>query len=529
MIRLGVLGVLLLAAVPAAAQTFVFGLPAEPVQLDPAVATDSASLTVTYQLFEGLVRLRGATTEIEPALAERWEAAADGTVWTFHLRPGVRFHDGGPLDAAAVVWNFERWSRAAHPQHADQVKAGQTFEYWESLFDGFDDQSVLARAEAVGSHTVRLTLRRPHAPLLASLAVAGLGIASPRAVTRAGTGFGKQPVGTGPFRFVEWRAGQEVVLEANPGYWGPKAKVTRVIARAIKDGARRLAALKAGEIHGMEGLNPDDIAVVRRDPSLALLLRPASTTGYLAFNYRVREFQDRRVRQAFARAIDRTAIVGALYGGTGLVATQLQPPSFWGAAPGLRDEPHDPGAARDLLRQAGFPGGLATLSWEDGRREPLVLWYMPVARPYFPSPKEVAEAIGTDLARAGITARLETIDWAVYLERAKFGRLPLYMLGWIADHGDPDGALCYVFCAPGAPGQGFYANREVSDLLRRARRVTAQAERAGLYRRAAELLHADVARLYIAHSRTPLAFSTRVRGYVPNPTGAESFGTVELR
>jgi peptide/nickel transport system substrate-binding protein len=221
--------------------------------------------------------------------------------------------------------------------------------------------------------------------------------------------------------------------------------------------------------------------------------------------------------------------VGALYGGTGVVATQLQPPSFWGAAPGLRDEPHDPGAARDLLRKAGFPSGLATLTWEDGRREPLVLWYMPVARPYFPSPKEIAEAIGADLARAGITARIETIDWAVYLERAKFGRLPLYMLGWIADHGDPDGALCYVFCAPGAPGQGFYANHEVSDLLHRARRVTAQAERAGLYRRAAELLHADVARLYIAHSRTPLAFTTRVRGYVPNPTGAESFGTVELR
>jgi peptide/nickel transport system substrate-binding protein len=526
-IRLAVLGVLL-AAGPAAAQTFVFGLPAEPIQLDPAVVTDSASLTVTYQIFEGLVRLRGATTEIEPALAERWEVTADGTVWTFHLRPGVPFHDGEPLDAAAVVWNLERWSQAGHPQHADQVKAGQTFEYWESLFDGFDAESVLARAEATGPLTVRLTLRRPHAPLLASLAVAGLGIASPRAVIRAGTGFGKRPVGTGPFRFVEWRAGQEVVLEASPAYWGPKPKVARVIGRAIKDGARRLAALKAGEIHGMEGLNPDDVAVVRRDPGLALLLRPASTTGYLAFNYRVREFQDRRIRQAFSRAIDRTAIVRALYGGTGLVAGQLQPPSFWGA-PALRDEPPDPAAARELLRQAGFPGGLTTLTWEDGRREPLVLWYMPVARPYFPSPKEIAEAIGADLARAGITARLETVDWAVYLERAKFGRLPLYMLGWIADHGDPDGALCYVFCAPGTPGQGFYANREVSDLLRRARRVTVQGERAGLYRRAAELLHADVARLYVAHSQTPLAFSTRVRGYVPNPTGAESFVTVDLQ
>ncbi len=528
MTRLLALAVLLLAAGPAAAQTFVFGLPAEPVQLDPAVASDSASLLVTHQLFDGLVRLRGATTEVEPALAERWEASPDGTAWTFHLRQGVRFHDGEPLDAAAVVWNFERWSRSRHPQHADQVQAGQTFEYWESLFDGFDEQSVVARAEPVGPHAVRLTLRRPHAPLLASLAVPGLGIASPGAVARWGTAFGKHPVGTGAFRFVEWRPGQEVVLEANPDHWGGRPRVARVVARAIKDNARRLAALRAGELSAMEGLNPDDVAAVRRDPELALLLRPANTTGYVAFNFRVREFQDRRVRRAFAQAIDKAAIVRALFGGAGLVATQLQPPSFWGAHPGLRDLPHDPAAARALLRQAGFPGGLHAITWEDGRREPLVLWYMPVARPYFPTPKEIAEAIAADLARAGITARLQTVDWAVYLERAKFGRLPLYMLGWIADHGDPDGALCYVFCVPGVPGQGFYANPAASDLLGRARAVTAQAERAALYRRATELLHDDVARLYVAHSQTPLVLSRRVRGYVPNPTGAESFARVEL-
>jgi peptide/nickel transport system substrate-binding protein len=520
---------LLLAAGPVSAQSFVFGLPAEPVQLDPAVVSDGPSLLVTAQLYEGLVRLRGATTEIEPALAERWEVSPDGRVWTFHLRRGVRFHDGTALDAGAVAWNFARWSQAGHPRHADQVKAGQTFEYWESLFGGVDAQSIVRRIEAVGSHAVRLTLREPYAPLLASLAVPGLGIASPEAVTRWGTEFGKHPVGTGPFRFVEWRAGQDVVLEANPDYRGPAPRVRRVVARGITDSARRLAALQAGEIHGLEGLNPDDVPVVRRDPGLALVLRPASTTGYLAFNFHVREFQDRRVRQAFARAIDTAALVGALYGGTGVVATQLLPPSFAGHHPGLAPAGHDPAAARDLLRQAGHPGGLQAITWADGRREPLVLWYLPVSRPYFPSPKEIAEAVGADLARAGIVARLQTVDWAVYLERAKHGRLPLYMLGWIADAGDPDTALCYVFCTPGAATQGFYANPGVAERLRRARALTRWPEREALYREAAERLHADVARLFLAHSQTPLAFSTRVRGYVANPTGAESFATVELR
>ncbi len=516
-------------AVAAAAQTFVVGWPAEPIQLDPAVVSDSVSVGLTHQIFDTLVRLRGSTTEIGPGLAERWEASADGRVWTFHLRRGVRFHDGEPLDAAAVVWNVERWWRSRHPQHANQLRAGQTFEYWESQFGGFDEASVVAGAEAVGPHAVRLTLRRPLAPLLASLAVPGFGIASPRAVERRGTEFGKHPVGTGAFRFAEWRPGEAVVLEANPDYWGPPPRVRRVVARTIKNNSQRLAALKAGEIHAMEGLNPDDVRVVRADPALQLLLRPPNTTGYVAFNFRVREFRDRRVREAFAYAIDKRSLVDALYGGTGLPATQFQPPSSWGHDPGLRDRGSSPARARELLREAGFPGGLAAITWEDGRREPLVLWYMPVSRPYFPNPREIAEAIAADLGRAGIRARLQTLDWAVYLERVKHGRLPLFMLGWIGDNGDPDNCLCYVFCAPGAPGQGFYANRLLTDLLLRAQAVTERAERARLYRRAERMLHEDVARLFLAHNRTPIALSWRVAGFVPSPTGTESFATVELR
>jgi len=512
----------------APAQTFVVGLPAEPIQLDPAVAVDSASLQITRQLYDTLVSLEGAPGEIRPALAERWEASPDGRVWTFHLRRGIRFHDGTALDAAAVVWNFERWRRSDHPQHANQVRAGRAFEYWASQFGGFDAAAVVQKVEALGSHAVRLTLSSPLAPLLASLAMPGFGIASPAAVERWGTEFGRRPVGSGAFRLARWVPGQEVVLEANPGYWGVRPKVSRVVARPIKDNARRLAALKAGEIHAMEGLNPDDVRAVAADPGLRLLLRPENNTGYLAFNYRVRAFQDRRVRLAFAHAIDRRAIVDALYGGTGLVATQFQPPSLWGHDAGLRDHEHSPEKARELLRQAGFPNGLREISWDDGRREPLALWYMPVSRPYFPNPREIAQAIAADLARAGIVVRLETVDWAVYLDRVKDGRLPLYMLGWIGDNGDPDNGLCYVFCAPGAAPQGFYVNRALADLLRRARSLPARAERAALYRRAERLLHEDVARLFIAHNRTPLALAKGVTGYLPSLTGAEPYNTVEV-
>jgi peptide/nickel transport system substrate-binding protein len=517
------------ATVPALAQTFVFGAQGEPVQLDPAIITDGISSRLTRQIFDGLVKYRGPTTEVEPALAERWEVSRDGRVWTFQLRRGVRFHDGTPLDAAAVVWNFERWWKSGHPQHENQVKAGQTFEYWEAQFGGFDEKSIVSKVEAVGSHAVRITLKEPQAPFLANLAMFVFDIASPKAVETWGTEFGKHPVGTGAFKLVEWKPNQEVVLEANPDYWGVKPKVKRVVVRNVKDNSQRLGALKAGEILAMEGLNPEDVAVVRRDPSLQLLLRPTNTTGYLAFNYKVKEFQDRRIRQAFAHAVNKKAIVDALYGGTGLVATQFQPPSLWGYNKELKDVEHSPARARELLQQAGLPQGLSDITWEDGNREPLVFWYMSRSRPYFPNPKEIAEALAADLAKAGIKAQLQTAEWAVYLDKRKNGQLPLYMLGWTGDNGDPDNFLCYFFCQPGAAREGFYANTALTEVLLRAQKLTSQAERAKLYRQAEQMLRDDVGRLFIANNQPPLAFSKRVKGYVPHPTGSEYFNTVEIQ
>lgn len=528
-----VAGILLVAALvtlarSAGAQTLVVGLPGEPVQLDPAVVVDSVSLTITHQLFDTLVRFRGSTTEVEPALAERWEVSPDGRTWTFRLRAGVTFHDGTPLDAPAVAWNFARWARSGHPHHADQVRAGRVFEYWESLFEGVDERSVVAGVDAPDPRTVRLRLRRPFAPLLANLAIPAFGIASPRAVAYHGPAFGRHPVGSGPFRFVEWVPGQQVTLEANPGAWGPPPRVRRVVVRVIRDPARRLAALRAGEIHFLEGLSPDDVGSVRADPGLRLLLRPPGTTAYLAFNFRVRELQDRRVRRAIALAIDRAALVRAFYGETGLVATQFQPPSFWGHAPDLQGDPHDPARARALLREAGWGAGLREATWTDGAREPLALWYPPIGRPYLPSPREVAEAVAADLARVGIAAPPRTVDWAVYLDRVRRGRLPLYLLGWVTDNGDPDNALCYVFCEPGSPSQGFYANPELARLLRQAREIGDPAERARLYREAERRLAADAARVFLAHGRAALALVRRVTGYLAHPTGAERWDTVAL-
>ena len=532
----GVVGVLVLAALflaagPAIAQTtFVFGNQGEPVSLDPAIITDGISNRITRQIYEGLVKYKGATTEVIPALAEKSEVSKDGTVWTFTLHKGVKFHDGNPCDAAAVVWNFDRWRLSKHPQHENQIKAGQTFEYYEAQFGGFDEKSLITKVEAVNPQTVRITLKNPQGPFLANLAMFVFDIVSPKAVEKHGLNFGKNPVGTGPFKFVEWKVGQEVILEANKDYWDKAhmPKVQRVVVRNIKDNSQRLAALKAGEVHGFEGLNPDDVKVVRADPNLQIILRPTNTTGYVAFNYKVKELRDGRVRQAIAHAINKKGIVDALYGGTGMVANQFQAPPLWGYNKELKDYEYNPERAKQLLKDSGFGQGLKEITWDDGKKEPLQFWYMPGSRPYYPNPKEIAEAIAADLAKVGITVQLQTTDWAVYLDKRKNGQLPLYMLGWTGDNGDPDNFVCYFFCSPGASREGFYANQQLTDVLMEAQKLTDQPKRAALYRKEEQMIHDDVARIFIANNQPPLPFSKKVKGYVPNPTNSEFYNTVSI-
>lgn len=191
--------------------------------------------------------------------------------------------------------------------------------------------------------------------------------------------------------------------------------------------------------------------------------------------------------------------------------------------------PYSPTRAQELLKQAGLGSGLSTITWDDGRKEPLVFWYMSRSRPYFPNPKEIAEAMAVDLAKVGVKAQLQTAEWAVYLDKRKNGQMPLYMLGWTGDNGDPDNFLCYFFCAPGVSREGFYANQALTDVLLRAQKLTSQAERAKLYRQAEQMLHDDAGRLFIANNQPPMAFSRRVKGYTTHPTGSEYFNTVELQ
>ncbi len=536
-------------AEPAEPKTFIFGRGGDSVQLDPAIVTDGESFRVTGQILEPLYQYEPGTTTPIPALATECTANADSTEWTCALREGVKFHDGTDFNADAVVFNFDRWKFTDNPLHFES----QVFEYYEYMWFGFDDDSIITAVEKVDEYTVKFVLGAPLAPFLANLAMDMFAISSPAALEAAGEDYGLPAVGavgTGPFKFVEWIEGDSITVEANADYWGGAPTISEIIFRVIPDDSARFLALKAGDIHAFEQAVVEDLTSAEADPDLYVLTRPALNTGYLAFNYKIKEFNDKNVRLAIYHAINRPGLIENFYGAYGEAAETFLPPLIWGKNTSITAYEYDPDLAKQYLADAGFPDGLTevtvaedvvdaegTVLYTAGEKIPLTLYYMPVTRFYYPSPEEIGTAMAADLANAGIVANLELAgDWSTYLGLRRNGHLlGLYMLGWGGDNGDPDNFLNFFFgglsfadeVKEADAREGWYANQEVATLLYKAAINPDQAERTALYEQVEQLLYDDVARIWIAHNNTPLIFSTSVSGYIPQPVGADLFeGTV---
>jgi peptide/nickel transport system substrate-binding protein len=373
-------------------------------------------------------------------------------------------------------------------------------------------------------------------------------ISSPAAIEAAGDTYGTPSVGavgTGPFKFVSWQEGTEIVVEANEDYWGGAPGVDQIVFRVIPDDSARFLALQAGDIHGLEQAVVEDLQTAEASDDLYVLTRPALNTGYLAFNYKIEEFNDPNVRLAIEYALDKEGLVQNFYGDYGEVATNFLPPLIWGHNEALEDRGYDPDRARELLAEAGFPDGLSEVTiaedivdvegnvlYAAGDKIPLQLYYMPVTRFYYPSPEEIGTAMAANLFDAGIEAELYLEgDWPTYLDGRRNGTLVgLYMLGWGGDNGDPDNFLGYFFAKAEEPmaNEGWYQNPELAQIIQTAAVTTDRAEREALYEQAEQMLYEDVARIWIAHNNTPLIFSASVEGYGPQPVGADYFEFVEF-
>jgi peptide/nickel transport system substrate-binding protein len=506
--------------------TFVFCTQGDAVRLDPADFDDGLSARVAEQIFDTLVTFDGATTNVKPGLAESWETSADATEWTFRLRKGVKFTDGTPFNADAVIFNFARQWDPAHPYHAAEYSTLNWY-YWQSVIGwGFkgDAGAVMKDIVKVDDYTVKFVLSVPNAPFLINVALFSNGIASPASFEKYKTEVFKNPVGTGAFKFVEWVKDDHITLAKNPDWWGgaEKIKIDKLIFRPMTDNSARYIAMKSGDCHGMEGANPDDVTAAKNEPTLQIIYRPSLNVGYVAFNMaKVPAFANLKVRQALAKAINKKAIVDAYFAGIGITAKEFLPPSLWGYNDkDIPDDWYNADEAKTLLAEGLAEAGVTALTFD--------FWYMPVSRPYFPDPQSIATAIAADWAKIGVTANLKTEDWGQYKTDVNDGKLDAWMLGWTGDNGDPDNFLYTFFSLAYNTKCCGYINQQLQDLLVKAASEPDQAKRAVMYQEADVMIYNDMPRIPISHTTPPLLFSVKVKGYVANPTATEFFDTVSL-
>ena len=442
--------------------------------------------------------------ELEPALATKWTVSDDGLTYTFDLRQGVKFHDGTDFNADAVVYNFERWIKG----NQSASGADASFPYFDSQFGDIIEQVI-----AVDEYQVEFHLKRPLAVFLKNIAMSPFAILSPTAIETYGDKINENPVGTGPFRFVEWRRNDRVVLEKNPDYWREGyPKLDRIIFRSIPENSARLNALKTGEVDLIDGIDFSDVPLIESDPNLQLFSRPSLNVAYVGLTVTRGPMGDKRVRQALNYAVDKEAIIKAFFEGYAIPAINPMPPSVAGYHDGIADYPFDLEKAKALLTEAGYPNGFE-----------MELWAMPVPRPYMPNGEKVAEAIAANFEKIGVKAKLVTFEWGTYLDKASRGEADAFMLGWTGDNGDADNFL-YVLLDEdniGTNNYSYFKNDEMHDILIAAQSEVDEAKRIELYKQAQEIIKEEAPWIPLVHSQPVLAGRADIVNFTPHPKGSD--------
>lgn len=492
-------------------KVIIYGKSKDAVKLDPADISDGESSAVTVNLFEPLLRFKNEKTEVEPALAESWTVSKDNLTWTFKLRKGVVFHDGTPFDAEAVKFNYDRQMDKKNPWRFD----GQ-FEYWHLFFGSV--KSIEAPAE----DTLIMRLSHPDATFRANLAMFTMGISSPTAIKKWGPDYFKHPVGTGPYALDRWVRNEKIAMSRFEKYWGPKPEIEKLVFKPIPDNAVRLLELETNSINVLDGINPDDVPRIVKNPELRLITQPGLNVGYLAMNELKKPFDNLLVRQAINYAINKPAMVKAFFadGTLGMVAKNPMPEMILGYNKDVQDYTYDPAKAKALLAKAGFPNGFET-----------DLWAMPIARPYMPQPQRIAEAMQADLAKVGIKVKIVSYDWGTYLDRMSNAEHTMGLAGWIGDNGDPDNFLYSLLDknntnVGSAANYAFYKGEAVHQLLVKAQGVYDLKERARIYQQAQALIHQDAPWVPLFHSTQMMAVRKGVEGFYLHPVGEKRFNTI---
>ncbi|HPQ60238.1 MAG TPA: peptide-binding protein, partial [Syntrophales bacterium] len=489
-------------AVPACGDLLIEGSIGDASNLIPILSSDSASHGISGLVFNGLVKY-DKNLNLTGDLAESWDISPDGLVITFHLRKGVRWHDGEPFTAHDVLYTY----RVTIDPNTPTAYSG--------------DFLMVKKAEVPDSHTFRVFYEKPFAPALASWGAAILPrhLLEGRDITKSP--LTRHPVGTGPFRFREWVTGEKIVLAYNPDYFEGRPYIDGYIMRVIPDMSTMFLELRAG---GIDQMNLTPLQYTRQTEN-ALFKKKYNKYRYLSFSYTYLGynlqnplFQDRRVRQAISYAVNKEEIIEGVLLGLGQAATGPFKPGTWAYNPHVRRYPYDPGKARLLLSEAGWRD-----TDGDGRidRDGRPFTFEIVTNQGNEVRAKCAEIIQRRLADLGMEVKIRVIEWAAFInDFINKGRFDATILGWtITMDPDPYDVWHSSKTKPGELNFISYRNPEVDGLLEKGRSTFDQGERKKYYDRFQEILAEDQPYTFLYVPDALPIVSSRFRGIEPAPIG----------
>ena len=470
------------------------------------VQKTSKDYEVPFNIFDCLVDVEvdaDGNSKIVPSLAENWDISDDGLEYTFHLRQGVKFHNGNDFTAEDVAYTFHRMltvEGGVNTEFIDQIKGA------DELLAGETD--TLEGVEVVDDYTIKVTLKEPFAGFLASISSPGVSIYDSEATEAAGDQFGMDPavtVGTGPFEFSSWSFNNQLVLTRNEDYWKGASKLPGVVIKIIPDTETQSMMFESGELDILDlDYAADSVDRFTETYPDQIVQGPRVGIVYFTMNFNKEPFQDVRVRKAVQMSIDRQAILDALYGGRGQVEQGIFPHGLIGFNPDQEEIKYDPEAAKALLAEAGYADGFDMEIAADSSASDTMTMAL--------------EIVSDQLAEVGIRAEIKNYDESTWLETRKSGELGSFMSTWSADYNDPDNFI-YTFFGNEEKTKIRsinYPDTEVMARVARARTIVNEDERLAEYKALEEkIVHEDAAWVPMFSRLHLFAVSKRVEGFAP--------------
>lgn len=516
----------LLALTPAAqaASNLVFCSEGSPAGFDIAQYTAGTDNDAAEPIYNRLTEFEQGSTAVIPALATKWDVSEDGLIYTFHLREGVKFHTTPyfkptrEFNADDVLFTFNRMLKQDHPF---RVAYPTEFPY----FNGMGLNKNIKSVEKTGPLTVVFTLNKVDAAFIQNVAMNFASILSAEyadQLMKSGNlhDINQKPIGTGAFVFQRYQKDSQIRYKGNKDFWDPsRVKIDNLIFAINTDASVRMQKLKANECQVSLNPRPADLQKLKEDKDLKVIEQAGFNLGYISYNVRHEPLGKLEVRQALDMAVNKQAIINAVYQGAGQLAVNAMPPTQWSYDDTIKDTPYNPEKAKEMLRAAGIKEGTE-----------LTLWAMPVQRPYNPNAKLMAEMLQSDWAKVGIKVKIVSYEWGEYLKRTKNGEHDISLIGWTGDNGDPDNWLgtLYSCAAIGGNNYSMWCDEKYDALVKAAVATSDRAQRTDLYKQAQQYLKQQVPITPIAHSTVNQPLRKEVQGFKVSPFGRNTFTNVSV-